>query len=136
MLRKIAFAAFLTCVAIPALADNISPWSVTGCGTVSANNGTTTIGPATSISPDNTPGFGGNYSVNLDLTNCKGAPGPQGTAGPTGPAGPTGATGPIGLTGPAGPTGATGATGPIGLTGPAGPTGAIGATGPIGLTGP
>jgi hypothetical protein len=80
-------------LASSALADNISPWT-TNCGTWSATNQKgQTIGPAPSISPDTTQGFGGNYSINLNLNGCTGVPGPPGPPGPSGPAGPPGTAG-------------------------------------------
>ena len=113
MLRKIILVALLTCAAIPALADNISPWQTT-CGTWTANNGTTTIGPAASISPDTTQGFGGNYGILFNPQGCVGTQGPPGPAGPAGPTGPQGPAGSTGATGPQGPAGAAGPQGPKG----------------------
>jgi hypothetical protein len=123
---RAGLAAAVLALSSPVMADNISPWSVTGCGLWSANKTSgppLMVGPASSI---DTGPLGGNYGVNLDLTNCKGQPGPVGPQGPQGPAGMTGAQG------TAGPSGAPGANG---LQGPAGPQGPIGAAGSPGMTG-
>lgn len=101
----VAFGPLVTAAA----ADNITTWSVQPCGTWN----TATIPPAPSISPN------GNYTINLNLSNCQGVIG--GPPGPAGPAGPAGPQGPQGIQGPQGPAGATGPAGPQGPAGPPGP---------------
>jgi collagen triple helix repeat protein len=119
-MRALMALALMMLSATAAMADNISPWSTTGCGLWSATKGGTTVGPAQSI---DTSGLG-NYGINLDTTNCRGQPGPQGPQGPQGVAGTPGANG---APGPVGAQGTTGSQGPQGLQGPIGPQGLPGA---------
>jgi ELWxxDGT repeat protein len=75
-------------------------------------------------------------TVQIDVRQAEGTPGPVGPAGPAGPAGPPGPTGEQGPGGPQGPPGVQGPAGPPGPTGPPGPAGPVGATGATGATGP